>query len=353
MDPTWKEQQERLQKRLAYEERQKQEMSSVGKKGDLEDEEGKCSSVSDDDSDVGPMPDDLDDQPGTSEQAVKKKKRRRVYTTCQAEPNDLLPEELRYVRYSERDVREEIYLAACDLIGIGLSVREALKAVEIVSNRCFGRKFHQSKEAAEIDEDESLEPIDQNTLPNERSVRDMAERIEAQGLAAESQEIITRSKEGEIITHAGHSTTKRHVGKFYVSGIHINKQTALPLPTVPVAREAREEIAQQAALGIEILAAAMDPPISPAEIYKSVDLHLTDSVSHNKFLSEDVPKLFNLDTKPGQIFCSTHTGLGFCANMNTSISLIECKHGIKNILAGFAVDIEYESKKWVLGVSIS
>ena len=88
----------------------------------------------------------------------------------------------------------------------------------------------------------------------------------------------------------------------------------------------------------------MDPPIEPADLYNSIDLHLTDSVAHNKFLAEDVPKLFDLDKKPGQIFCSTHTGLGFCSSMNSSIRQIEYKHGISNILDGFAVDIEYESK---------
>ena len=74
---------------------------------------------------------------------------------------------MRYVRYSERCVREVIYEATTDLIGIGLSATESLKSVEIVSNRIFGRKFHQSKDAADMEEDESLEPIDQNTLPNE------------------------------------------------------------------------------------------------------------------------------------------------------------------------------------------
>ena len=173
------------------------------------------------------------------------------------------------------------------------------------------------------DEYEHLEPVDQDTLPNERSVRDMTERIETQGLAAEACEIETRSKAGDIITHAGDSTTKRHFGKFYVSGININKDKPLPLPTVPVAGESREEIAQQAALGFHILAAACDPPKDPADLYKEVDLHLTDSVSHNKFIGEDVPKLFDLDTKPGQIFCAKHTGLGFCSSMNSSIHHIE------------------------------
>ena len=104
----------------------------------------------------------------------------------------------------------------------------------------------------------------------------------------------------------------------------------------------REGIAQQAALGFHILAAACDPPKDPADLYKEVDLHLTDSVSHNKFIGEDVPKLFDLDTKPGQIFCATHIGLGFCSSMNSSIHHIEDKLGIKNIMEGFVVEIEYE-----------
>ena len=33
------------------------------------------------------------------------------------------------------------------------------------------------------------------------------------------------------MTHAGDSTAKRHVGKFYVSGLHMNKERAIPLPS--------------------------------------------------------------------------------------------------------------------------
>ena len=174
---------------------------------------------------------------------------------------------MRHVRHSLRCVRDKIYLATADLIGLGLSPSEALAGVEIVANRCFGRSFHRSSVPQDMKEDEyeHLEPVDQDTLPNERSVRDMTERIE-------------------------------------------------------------------------------DPPKDPADLYKEVDLHLTDSVSHNKFIGEDVPKLFDLDTKPGQIFCATHTGLGFCSSMNSSIHHIEDKLGIKNIMDGFVVEIEYESK---------
>jgi hypothetical protein len=90
--------------------------------------------------------------------------------------------------------------------------------------------------------------------------------------------------------------------------------------------------------------AACDPPKDPAELYKETNLHLSDSVALNKFMAEDVPKLFNLDHKVGQILCSTHTGLRFCSCINNYIHQIEQKHGFKNIMDGFVVEIEYESK---------
>ena len=334
INPVWaNKQQDRLQKRLAYEETVREETESCT----ISTWDDDCSAYDTDESDMSTETETtFEPTTSTTTTSASSKRKRRQYLPCDPNMDDGLPEEMRYVRNSERDVREEIYLAATDLIGIGLSPREALKAIEIVSNRCFGRQFHQLPDDMGKSEAKTLEPIDQNTLPDERSVRDMAERVEAQGLAAEAKEVMARSKEGDIITHAGDSTTKRHVGKFYVSGLHVNKEEPLPLPTVPVAGEAREEIAQQAALGIQILAAAMDPPVDPAAIYDSIDLHLTDSVSHNKFLSEDVPKLF--------VFCSTHTGLGFCSSMNSSISQIEQNLGVQNILEGFCVSIEQESK---------
>ena len=121
------------------------------------------------------------------------------------------------------------------------------------------------------------------------------------------------SQVGEVITHSPDSTTKKGVGKFNVSGIHINKEIVLPLPTIPVAGELREEIAEEAALGFQILAVASGK--DPSDLYMMVDLHMTDSTGHNKFLSEEVPKLFNLDHKVGQIFCCIHTNLGFCRCM--------------------------------------
>ena len=75
-----------------------------------------------------------------------------------------------------------------------------------------------------------------------------------------------------------------------------------------------------------------------------MDLHVTDSVSHNKFLSEEIPKLMDLDHKTGQIFCTTHTNLGFSRSMNSTIAKIEIKLGVGNILGGFMVQMDQNSK---------
>ena len=125
------------------------------------------------------------------------------------------------------------------LPGIGLSVPGAQKAVKIVSNRVFSRQFKIAKEG---DGDSNLDAIDLDTLPNERSIRKMAEQVETHGLAAEAHEILAKSSEGgNVFTHAADSTTKKGVGKFNVSGIHINRDELLPLRTIPVAGKSKQK----------------------------------------------------------------------------------------------------------------
>ena len=97
----------------------------------------------------------------------------------------------------------------------------------------------------------------------------MAEQVETHGLAAEANEILAKGSEGgNVFTHAADSTTKKGVGKFNVSGIHINRDDLLPLPTIPVAGESKEEIAEQAAMGFQLLALASGK--EPEELYKVI-----------------------------------------------------------------------------------
>ena len=88
--------------------------------------------------------------------------------------------------------------------------------------------------------------------------------------------------------------------------------------------------------------------VDASDILKQVDVLMTDTTSHNKGLGENLAKLFNLDTVIGQLFCSTHTNLGFCRSMNESIKEIEIKIGVENILEGFLVTIDKRSKNGCL-----
>ena len=69
------------------------------------------------------------------------------------------------MRDSERKVKDSVYLAITDLIGIGLSIPEAQKAVLIVSNRLFAWDFK-----IEDEDNDDMSLIDVDTIPSERSI---------------------------------------------------------------------------------------------------------------------------------------------------------------------------------------
>ena len=336
IDPVWVEQQEKKFKLNKYQEKQRLEAEELQKTvaGDVGEDDNK-----DDPNfeiNLNVVVEDVEEGPDVNQNT--KQKRKRDFVIQKEKLNDPLPVKFRHVRNSERKVKDTIYLAITDLIGIGQSIPEAQKAVKIVA-RVFERDF----EIAEVDENQELSSFDLDTLPNERSIRKMAEQVETHGMAAEAEEILARSSEGgNVFTHASDSTTKKGVGKFNVAAIHINRYELLPLPTIPVAGESKEEIAEQATMGFHLLALASGK--TPEELYKVMDLHLTDSVSHNKFLSEEILKLMDLDHKTGQIFCTTHTNFGFSRSMNSSVAMVETQIGVGNILGGFMVQIEHNSK---------
>ncbi|KAJ8395919.1 hypothetical protein AAFF_G00026270 [Aldrovandia affinis] len=54
--------------------------------------------------------------------------------------------------------------------------------------------------------------------------------------------------------------------------------------------------------------------------------------------------MYNLETPAGQLFCGTHTTLGFSCAMNTVMRLVEADMKIEQVLNGFMVDLEVDSK---------
>ena len=189
---------------------------------------------------------------------------------------------------------------------------------------------------------ENDEKFDVDTLPHPRNLRYVDELIEAKSLSLITQKIETSSQSGSMITHATDSTTKKHVGQFSVAGIHIGQNVPFPLPLIKIQGEKTEDIADQCKLMFQILGAVSKK--SDKEVYQMVDAHMTDSTEHNKGFAAILADMYNLDTQAGQLFCGTHTTLGFSSAMNSRVSLIERDMTLEAIFQNFMVDLDFDSK---------
>ena len=95
-------------------------------------------------------------------------------------------------------------------------------------------------------------------------------------------------------------------------------------------------------MGMMILAATRG--CSTEEVYSLVDTHMGDSVQHNKGINVILQELYSLETPAGQLFCGTHTTLGFAAGINKMLRNLEAEMKIEQVLKGFMVDLEVDSK---------
>ena len=274
------------------------------------------------------------EEPSEKPEVGKQSSRRRQFTAGEEESEDELPPKLRHVRLSERIVRDDVYETLADLKGLGLSTNEASQALIKVANNLFNRKWKMF--------DEDNEKYDLDTLPHPRNMRNVDELIEAKSLACISKEIEESSQSGRMITHATDSTTKKGVGQFAVAGIHIGQNVPFPLPLIPVSGETTKDIADQCSLMCKILAVVSEK--SEAEVYEQIDAHMTDSTEHNKGFAEIMKDMYDLETTAGQLFCGTHTTLGFSSAMNKQLSLVERDMTLEAIFQNFMVDLDFDSK---------
>ena len=145
-----------------------------------------------------------------------------------------------------------------------------------------------------------------------------------------------------MINHATDSTTKKGVGQFAVAGLHIGQNVPFPLPLIPIVGEKTEDIAKQCLLMLDILAAVNNKSVK--EIHQLVDCHMTDSTEHNKGFAQLVSETMDIEKPAGQLFCGTHTTLGFSSAMNKQLSIIERDMTLEAILKNFMVDLDFDSK---------
>ena len=260
-------------------------------------------------------------------------KKRKLFSYEDSE-SDILPVQYRHIRESERKVKDKFYETCANLSGEGLSLQECCSAVVMVGNGMFGRKWNHF--------DENKDKFDKNTLPEKIHILEKMRQIEAQSLSLVAAELQMGKEEGHMVTHASDSTTRKGVGKFIGQGFHIGQDSAFPLPLLGISGETKEEIAAQLGMGLEILAVCSGKEVK--ELASQVDTLLTDSVKHNKDVNIILQQLYELDSLPGQIFCGTHTTLGFSDTMNKVVMAIELKMKLDTLLSKFMCNMELDSK---------
>ncbi|CAM1331741.1 Uncharacterised protein g10665 [Pycnogonum litorale] len=254
-----------------------------------------------------------------------------------------LPLKFRHVRESQRNVRDEVYWTMAELNGLGFSYKESQVAIVTVGNILFGTKWKLPAEATESDENENEAMFDCDTLPTRKNIRKLLKNMEAYSLKLVGDKVIAAKASGATVTHATDSTTRKYVGSFAPAGLHINKDEYVPLPTLPITSETTRNVADSIATDFKQLEAASGHTAD--DLYSAVNVHMTDSTSHNKGISDILAAEFNRDTKAGQIFCDTHTALGFDRGMNKQIHEIEVKMGMENIFNTFLLDVDIDQKK--------
>jgi hypothetical protein len=145
-----------------------------------------------------------------------------------------------------------------------------------------------------------------------------------------------------MITLASDSTTRRDVGKFIGMGVHIGREGSLTLPLLGIGAETKKDIALQLSMGLEQLSICSGVPVK--ELLEQVDALFTDSVDHNKGVNFILQEMFDLDKPPGQLFCGTHTCLGFSNCQNKMVMEVERKMKLETVLSQFMVGMELDSK---------
>ena len=80
------------------------------------------------------------------------------------------------------------------------------------------------------------------------------------------------------------------------------------------------------------------------EVYKLVTTHMTDSVSHNKGINKILQEMYSLDEPAGQLYCGSHTRLGFSSAMDSLVKKVEEDMKISHFTSKFMVALDVSSK---------
>ena len=193
-------------------------------------------------------------------------------------------------------------------------------------------------EAGEVEKGSDL----RDSMPSIRSVQEVLALMETQALSQTVDRMKEGRSDGREITHAIDSTTKKGIGQFATQGIHIGRDSAMPLPLINICGESTQDIALQVDHAFKCL--AISRGVAVEEVYKLVSAHMTDSVQHNKGFNAILQDMYSLDKLTGQLFCGSHTTLGFSSSMDKTVGRIEEDMKIAHVTSKFMVGLDVHSK---------
>ena len=261
------------------------------------------------------------------------KKRKRSFVGPQSTGLDDLPQHWNHIRISSHKVRPEVYRVMDTLVAkYHCSVEQATAGVVVVGRDLFNLpwKLHNEEDCLDLD-----------TAPHRQSQRLASKAIEAHTLSKIAQKIAEAPSNATVTLHDDGSRAQG-CGGYSVSGVtlpgkELGTTEYYPFPTLPIARETRENLADLKLTLLSILATCGD--VTRQNLWTKVDFVMTDSVSHNKGVEELVAKALELDHMPSHLLCNVHPSLMFVREMMKLCVKIDTTLTPDKIYAGFAITI--------------
>ena len=125
-------------------------------------------------------------------------------------------------------------------------------------------------------------------------------------------------------------------GKFSVQGISIDG-VHYNFPTLTLASETRENLADMKVLVLKILSTASG--ISSEILWSKIHFSMTDSTSHNMEVDDKVAEKLGSDHVPGHLLCHVHPACMFTRKVQEMCKEIDLTIGPDKIFWSFAVSL--------------
>ena len=283
----------------------------------------------------GPSEDEAMDEEFSLQEETEEgcRKRKRSFVETAATTYKDHPPNWNHLRISSHKVRPEVYRVMDTLVAKHhCSVDQAVAGVVVVGRDLFHLpwKFHNEEDTLDLD-----------TAPHRQSQRLASKAIEAHTLSKIAQKIAEAPSNATVTLHDDGSRAQG-CGGYSVSGVTLpGKEPGtteyFPFPTLPIARETRENLAELKLTLLSILATCGG--VTRQNIWTKVDFSMTDSVSHNKLVEEVVSKTLEVDHLPFHLLCNVHPTLMFVREALKLCVEIDSTLTPDKIYAGFAITI--------------